>query len=63
MPEVELEGDFVKIQIKKMKKLYKKQKKCVAPRRKCIKEYFHHISDNNIVTDKDFWNFIRPISC
>ena len=42
-------------------KLYKKQRnKCVALRRKCIKEYFHNISNNNIVTNKIFWNFTRP---
>ena len=35
-------------------KNYKKQ------RNKCIKEYFHDISNNNIVTNKHFWNFIRP---
>ena len=29
-------------------------------RRKCIKEYFHNITDNNIVTNKNLWNFIRP---
>ena len=34
--------------------------KCVALRRKCIKEYFHHIIDNNIVTNKILWNFIKP---
>ena len=42
-------------------KLYKKQRnKCVSLRRKCIKKYFHNITDNNIVTNKNFWNFIRP---
>ena len=42
--------------------LYKKQRnKCVALRRKCIKEYFHNITGNNIVTNKNFWNFIRPL--
>ena len=35
-------------------KLYKKY---VALRRICIKEYFHNITDNNIVTNKKFWNF------
>ena len=25
-----------------------------------MKEYFHNISNNNIVTSKNFWNFIRP---
>ena len=25
-----------------------------------MKEYFRNISDNNIVTNKIFWNFIRP---
>ena len=35
-------------------KLYKKY---VALRRICIKEYFHNITDNNIVKNKKFWNF------
>ena len=25
-----------------------------------MKEYFHNVTDNNIVTNKNFWNFIRP---
>ena len=33
---------------------------CVALKRKCIKEYFHNISNNNSVTNKNFSNFIRP---
>ena len=42
-------------------RLYKKQRtKCVALRRKCIKEYFHNTTDNNIVRNKIFWDFIRP---
>ena len=46
---------------KENKKLCKKERnKCVALRRKCIKEYFHNISNNNIVINKIFWNFIRP---
>ena len=55
---------FCKNPTKENEKLYKKQRsKCVlgdALRRKCIKEYFHNITDNNIVTNKIFWNFIRP---
>ena len=47
---------FCKNPTKENKKLYKNS---VAFRRKCIKEYFHDIS-NNIVTNKNFWNFIRP---
>ena len=40
--------------------LCKKQRnKCVALRRKCIKEYFQNISNNNIVTNKSFWSFVR----
>ena len=27
---------------------------------KCIKEYFHNISNNNAVTNRKVWNFIRP---
>ena len=33
--------------------------KHVALRRKCINEYFHNITDNNIVTNKTFSNFMR----
>ena len=52
---------FCKKPTKENEKLYKKQRnKCVALRRKCIKEYFHNITGNNIVTNKFFWNFIRP---
>ena len=41
-------------------KNYKKQRnKFVALRKKCIKEYFDKISNNNIVKNKNFWNFIR----
>ena len=25
-----------------------------------MKQYFHKISNNNIDTNKNFWNFIRP---
>ena len=50
-----------KIPTKENEKLYKKQSnKCVSLRRKCIKQYFHKISNNNIDTNKNFWNFIRP---
>ena len=46
---------------KENEKIHKKQRnKCVALRRKCIKEYFHNINNNNIVTNNNFWNFIRP---
>ena len=52
---------FCKNPTKENEKLYKKQRnKCVALRRKCIKEYFHNISNNNIVTKNFFLNFIRP---
>ena len=41
--------------------MYKKQRnKCVALRRKFIEEYFHNISNKNTVTNKIFWNFIKP---
>ena len=52
---------FCKSTTKENEKLYKKQRnKCVPLRMKCIKEYFHNITDNNIVTNKFFWIFIRP---
>ena len=52
---------FCKNPTKENEKLYKKQRnKCVTLRRKCIKEYFHNITDNNIVTNRHFWNFMRP---
>ena len=45
---------------KENEKLYKKQRnKCVALKRKCIKEHFYNISNNNTLTNKIFWNFIR----
>ena len=52
---------FCKNPTKENEKLYQKQRnKCAALRRKCIKECFHNITDNNIVANKHFWNFIRP---
>ena len=52
---------FCKSTTKENEKLYKKQRnKCVPLRMKCIKEYFHNITDNNIVTNKFFLIFIRP---
>ena len=52
---------FCKSPTKENEKLHKKQKnKCVALRRNCIKEYFHSITKNNIVTNKKCWNFMRP---
>ena len=46
---------FCKTPTKENEKLYKKQRnKCVALRRKCMKEYFHNIADNNIVTNNNF---------
>ena len=38
----------------------KQRSKCVVLRRKCIKEYFHNMTDNNIVTNKKNWNVLRP---
>ena len=52
---------FCKNPTKENENLHKKQRnKRVALRRKCIKEYFYNISNNNIVTNNNFWNFIRP---
>ena len=52
---------FCKNLTKENEQLYKKQRdKYVALRRKCMKEYFHNITNNNIVTNKNFWNFMRP---
>ena len=52
---------FCKNPRKENEQFYKKQRnKYVALRRKCMKEYFHNITNNNIVTNKTFWNFIRP---
>ena len=46
---------FCKTPTKENEKPYKKQRsKCVALRRKCMKEYFHNIADNNIVTNNNF---------
>ena len=52
---------FCKQATRENEKLHEKQKhKCVALSRKCIKEYFYNITDNNIVTNKNFSNFVRP---
>ena len=55
-------NNFCKNPTKENEKLHKRQRnKCVAVRKKCIKEYFHNfLSNNNIVTNKVFWNYIRP---
>ena len=46
---------FCKDPTKENEKLCKKQRnKCVAFTRICIKEYFHNITYNNIVTNKKF---------
>ena len=56
-----LGNKFCKNPIKENEKLYKKQRNiCVALKMKCIKEYFHNISNNNAVTNRKVWNFIRP---
>ena len=53
-----LRHKFCKNPTKENENLYKKQRnKCVPLRRKYIKEYFHNITDNNIVANKFFWNF------
>ena len=47
-------NEFWKSPTKENEKLCKKQRnKCVVLTRKCIKEYFHNISDNSIVTNKN----------
>ena len=41
--------------------LFKTQRnKCVSLRRKCIKSYFQDVSKKGLVTNKSFWNFIKP---
>ena len=56
-----LGNKFCKNPIKENEKLYKKQRNiCVALKMKCIKEYFRNISNNNAVTNRKVWNFIRP---
>ena len=32
---------------------------CCKEKWKCMKEYFHNINNNDIATNKHFWNFIR----
>ena len=52
---------FCKQATRENEKLHVKQRhKRVALSRKCIKEYFYNITDNNIVTNKIFSDFIRP---
>ena len=42
-----------------MKNYIKNSKQRVALKIKSIKEYFHNKTDNNTVTNKTFWNFMR----
>ena len=60
-PRSRFRNKFCKSRTKENEKLYKKQRnKYVALRRKCIKEYLLNISNNSIITNKNFWSFIRP---
>ena len=37
-----------------------KENEKLKKRGKCVKEYFHNITNNNIVAYKNIWNFTRP---
>ena len=48
---------FIAVKLESCKTVFKKQRnKCVALRRKCIKEHFHNITYNYIVSNKTFLN-------
>ena len=52
---------FCQSRTKENEKLYGKQRhRSVTLKRRCIKEYFRNKTDNNIVTNKVFWNCIKP---
>ena len=56
-----LRNNFYKSPSKENEALYKKQRnKCVSLRRKSLKKYFNDITNYEIVTNKSFWNLIKP---
>ena len=56
-----LKNKFCKNQTKENEEIYKKQRdKCVKLRKKSIKLYFSKITQNGIVTNKNFWKVIKP---
>ena len=52
-------NNSVKVALKKMKNCIKTKRHMRCPQEKMHKEYFQNITDNNIVTNKKSWNFIR----
>ena len=56
-----LRNTFWKDPSKENELLFKTQRnKCVSLRRKCIKSYFQDVTKKGLVTNKSFWNFVKP---
>ena len=56
-----LRNEFWKDPSKENENLFKTQRnKCVSLRRKNIKSYFQHLTKKDLVTNKSFWNFVKP---
>ena len=56
-----LRNKFLKDPAKENELLFKTQRsKCVSLRRKCIKSYFQDVTKKGLVTNKPFWNFVKP---
>ena len=56
-----LKNKFCKNETKENEEIYRKQRnKCVKLRKKSIKLYFSKITQNGIVTNKNFWKVIKP---
>ena len=61
IPEVNLGINFVKTLSKDTKNCIKnKEINVLNLGGKCTKECFHKVTDNDIATNKKFWNLIRP---
>ena len=56
-----LRNKFWKDPSKENELLFKTQRnKCLSMRRKCIKSYFQDVTKKGLVTNKSFWNFVKP---
>ena len=56
-----LRNKFLKDPAKENELLFKTQRsKYLSLRRKCIKSYFQDVTKKGLVTNKSFWNFVKP---
>ena len=61
MSKVVWEKKFGKIRLKKTNFCLRlKRNEWISLRRECIKSYFQNVTKKGLVTNKSFWNFIKP---